>query len=121
MGFPSRLIAIDMIFYLQQVMKELRQKDHREHLNWPGHVIRRSDERTPKSLVDKQLNDGSRKVGRVLLRNIVEMKHNINSIYISAMSFAAEASDRVMYRSMCLKCITTFQRSLIEYLFMRQH
>lgn len=94
-----------------------RREFSTSHLNWPGHVIRRSDERTPKSLVDKKLYDGSRKVGRVLLRNIVKIKHNINSIYTSAMYFAAVSSDRVMYRSMCLKCITTFERSRIEYLF----
>jgi len=52
----------------------------KSQLRWLGHVVRMEDERIPKYLLYGQCSQGSRKVGRPLLRYKDKVKANIKAL-----------------------------------------
>ena len=48
-----------------------------KRLRWYGHVARMDDRRIPKAILYSEARDGSRKLGRPLLRYSDNFKHNM--------------------------------------------
>ena len=85
-------------------------------LRWVGHVIRMSDERTPKRLMYGRILDGGRNVGRPLLRFKDKLKYNLKSANIPISTFEVLATNRSEWRVACYKGIKGFVNSRIAHL-----
>ena len=81
----------------------------KSQLRWVGHIVRMEDSRIPKHLFYGQLSNGSRRVGRPLLRYKDKLKANIKALNLP-LDWETICNDRSNWRSTCHNSLKNFEK-----------
>ena len=91
----------------------------KSQLRWVGHVVRMEDSRIPKHLLYGQLSNGSRRVGRPLLRFKDKLKANIKALKLPP-DWEGLCNDRSNWRSSCYKSLKDFEKQRLNLRTLRR-
>ena len=86
----------------------------KSQLRWLGHVVRMDDERIPKFLLYGECSQGSRRIGRPLLRYKDKAKANIKTLGLVD-DWENLCQNRSDWRTMCFNSLKTFEDQRREH------
>ena len=85
-----------------------------KRLRWLGHVARMDNRRIPKAILYSETRDGSRKLGRPLLRYSDNCKHNMKLLDVNVDTWEECVLQRSLWKEKLTKGAKRYEQALIQ-------